>query len=172
MRNEEIERKFLVSGSYKHLSFRHTLIMQGYLSTEPERSVRVRIRGEKGYLTIKGKSSADGLSRFEWEKEISVEEAKQLMELCLPSSVIEKTRYEIRYENHIIEVDEFKGRNEGLTLAEIELTSLNDPIHLPEWLGKEVTGDIRYYNSMLAREPFCLWSSALKQESNTVIKNT
>ncbi|MGL4332087.1 MAG: CYTH domain-containing protein [Bacteroidales bacterium] len=160
--NEEIERKFLVSGSYKHLSFRHTHIMQGYISTEPERSVRIRIRGEKGYLTIKGISTSNGLSRFEWEKEISVEEAKQLMLLCLPSSVIEKIRYEIRHDNHIIEVDEFKGLNEGLILAEIELKSINDSIILPEWIGKEVTGDVRYYNSMLAQHPYNSWSSENK----------
>lgn len=162
MINEEIERKFLVSGSYKHLSFRHTHIMQGYISTEPERSVRIRIRGDKGYLTIKGKSTSNGLSRFEWEKEISVDEANQLMQLCLPSSVIEKTRYEIRHDNHIIEVDEFKGLNEGLILAEIELTSIHDSVNLPEWIGEEVTGDVRYYNSMLSRNPYKYWSSEVK----------
>lgn len=162
MINEEIERKFLVSGSYKHLSFRHTLIMQGYLSTEPERSVRIRIRGDKGFLTIKGKSTTNGLSRFEWEKEITIDEAKQLMLLCIPSSVIEKIRYEIRHDNHIIEVDEFKGLNEGLTLAEIELTDVNDQVNLPEWLGNEVTGDVRYYNSMLAQHPYSSWSQKVK----------
>lgn len=162
MINEEIERKFLVSGSYKHLSFRHTHIMQGYISTEPERSVRIRIRGEKGYLTIKGKSTSNGLSRFEWEKEISVDEAKQLMLLCIPASVIEKIRYEIRHNNHVIEVDEFKGLNEGLTLAEIELSGIDDKVDLPEWIGKEVTGDVRYYNSMLAQHPYNSWCSESK----------
>ncbi|MGL5318190.1 MAG: CYTH domain-containing protein [Bacteroidales bacterium] len=159
MSNVEIERKFLVSGPYKHLSFRHTKIMQGYISTEPERSVRVRIRDEKGYLTIKGISSEKGLSRFEWEKEISMDEALQLMQLCIPSSVIDKIRYEVRLDNHIIEVDEFKGLNDGLTLAEIELKNENETVLLPDWIGQEVTGDVRYYNSMLAQRPYQTWSS-------------
>lgn len=159
MINEEIERKFLVSGTYKPLSFRHTHIMQGYISTEPERSVRVRIRGEKGYLTIKGIGSSNGLSRLEWEKEITLDEAEQLIQLCEPNSIIDKIRYEIRHGNHIIEVDEFKGLNEGLTLAEIELKSEDEVISLPEWIGEEVTGDVKYYNSMLSKHPYNSWKS-------------
>ncbi|MGL5787193.1 MAG: CYTH domain-containing protein [Bacteroidales bacterium] len=156
--NREIERKFLVAGPFKSLSFCHTHILQGYISSNPERSVRIRLKGDKAFITIKGIGSSDGLSRFEWEKEISMEDAKQLMQLCEPTSVIDKIRYEIRHDNHIIEVDEFNGLNKGLVVAEIELTDENDAVDLPEWIGQEVTGDVRYYNSMLAKNPYSYWN--------------
>jgi adenylate cyclase len=154
----EIERKFLVtSDSYKTMAFANHEISQGYLNSTPERTVRVRIKGNKGYLTIKGKGSESGMSRFEWEKEIELSEAKLLLELC-EIGVISKTRYEIKVGNHIFEVDEFYGENEGLILAEIELQSEIEPFETPYWLGLEVTNDNRYYNSYLSQNPFLKWS--------------
>ena len=146
----EIERKFLVTSSeYKSLANRKSKISQGYLTKDPERTVRIRIRKGKGFLTIKGKSSKDGMSRFEWEKEIPIEEAQELIVLCLPT-IIEKTRYEVIYKGNLFEVDEFEGAHEGLILAEVELKSSKDVIELPSWIGKEVTGDNQYYNSFLS----------------------
>ena len=154
----EIERKFLVtSDSYKTMAFANHEIAQGYLNSTPERTVRVRIKGNKGYLTIKGKGSESGMSRFEWEKEIELSEAKLLLELC-EIGVISKTRYDIKVGNHIFEVDEFYGENEGLILAEIELQSEIEPFETPYWLGLEVTNDNRYYNSYLSQNPFLKWS--------------
>lgn len=153
---KEIERKFLVAGDYKQEAFNETRITQGYLSSVAERTVRVRIRGEKGYLTIKGKSSASGASRYEWEKEIDVNEATELLSLCEPN-IIDKTRFLVKSGNHIFEVDEFYGENEGLTVAEVELSSEDEPFVKPKWLGEEVTGDRRYYNSMLIKNPFRCW---------------
>jgi adenylate cyclase len=153
----EIERKFLVvSNAFKSDALRKKHIAQGYLSTHPERTVRVRIKGEKGYLTVKGKSNETGLSRFEWEKEISVEEAKQLLQLC-EKGVIEKIRYEIQVGEHLFEVDEFLGENEGLVLAEVELQSETEMFEKPSWLGIEVTQEDRYYNSYLSNKPFTKW---------------
>lgn len=152
----EIERKFLVKGTYKDLSFNQFHILQGYLSSQPGRTVRIRIQKEKGYLTIKGASNASGTSRFEWEKEIPVEEAKALFQLCEPGK-IEKTRYEIKVGKHTYEVDEFFGENQGLTVAEIELDDENEDFIRPSWLGEEVTGDARYYNSHLLKKPFSKW---------------
>ena len=153
----EIERKFLVtSDSYKTMAFAHHEIEQGYLNSTPERTVRVRIKGNKGYLTIKGKGNESGMSRFEWEKEIDLSEAKSLLELC-EIGVISKTRYEIKIGNHIFEVDEFYGENEGLIIAEIELQSEIDSFEKPTWLGAEVTNDERYYNSFLSKNPFKNW---------------
>jgi adenylate cyclase len=153
----EIERKFLiVSEAFKRDALRQNHIAQGYLNTHAERTVRVRIKGEKGYLTIKGESSATGLSRFEWEKEISVEEAKQLLLLC-EKGVIEKIRYEIHVGEHLFEVDEFLGENKGLIIAEVELQSETEQFEKPNWLGKEVTQDHRYYNSYLSQNPFSRW---------------
>ncbi len=153
----EIERKFLVtSDSYKTMAFAHHEIAQGYLNSTPERTVRVRIKGNKGYLTIKGKGNESGMSRFEWEKEIELSEAKSLLELC-EIGVISKTRYEIKIGNHIFEVDEFYGENEGLIIAEIELQSEIDSFEKPTWLGAEVTNDERYYNSFLSKNPFKNW---------------
>ena len=153
----EIERKFLVkSEGFKENSFVKNEISQGYLNSNPERTVRVRIKGNQGYLTIKGKGNETGLSRFEWEKEIPVNEAKTLLELC-ESGVINKTRYEIKFGNHVYEVDEFFGENEGLFLAEIELQSEDEAFEKPDWLGKEVTNIKKYYNSHLSKNPYKNW---------------
>ena len=153
----EIERKFLVaSNAFKSDALRKNNIAQGYLSAHTERTVRVRIKGEKGYLTIKGESNETGLSRFEWENEISVEEAKQLLLLC-EKGMIEKIRYEIQVGEHLFEVDEFLGENEGLVIAEVELQSESEIFEKPSWLGIEVTQDHRYYNSYLSQNPFTSW---------------
>ena len=155
---QEIERKFLIleTPDFRKQSFRKTRIVQGYLNSAPERTVRVRIRGEKGYLTIKGKSSSDGLSRFEWEREIPLFEAEELLKLC-EAGVIEKYRYEIKLGKHIFEADEFLGENKGLLLAEVELKQKNEEIEKPKWLGEEVTGNQKYYNSFLSKFPFREW---------------
>jgi len=154
--SQEIERKFLVKGEYKSQSVRSFRIVQGYLSSVTGRTVRIRIKGDKGYITIKGKSNESGVSRYEWEKEIPLNEAEELLLLCEPG-VIDKTRYEIRAGKHTIEVDEFYGDNNGLILAEIELESEAENYITPDWLGKEVTGDRRYYNSSLTKYPFRDW---------------
>ena len=151
--SKEIERKFLVRGDFKSQAFRSERIMQGYLSSVPERTVRVRIKGNEGFLTIKGQSNASGLTRYEWEKEIPVDEARELLQLSEPG-MIDKTRYFVQVGKHVFEVDEFYGENEGLILAEIELQSEDEPFEKPEWLGKEVTGDPRYYNAMLSKKPY------------------
>lgn len=153
---QEIERKFLVRGDFKAEAYKATHIMQGYLSHRP--SVRVRIGGETGYLTIKGPVSKSGMSRFEWEKEISIDEAMALLQLAEPGR-IDKTRYLIKNTDgkHIWEVDEFHGDNEGLIVAEIELDNEKEPFDKPEWIGEEVTGDPRYFNSALKNRPFKTW---------------
>ncbi|MEN8223980.1 MAG: CYTH domain-containing protein [Bacteroidota bacterium] len=154
---QEIERKFLVKGDFRSLVTKETRITQGYLSSVPERTVRARIKGDKGFLTIKGIGSESGASRFEWEKEVSVEEARSLLNICEPG-VIDKTRFIVPEQSGLkFEVDEFYGDNEGLTVAEIELPSEDHPFEKPEWLGEEVTGDVRYYNSMLMKTPFKSW---------------
>ena len=153
----EIERKFLVtSESFKEEAFAQNIIKQGYLSSVAERTVRVRIKGNKGFLTIKGISNEAGLSRFEWEKEIPVDEAEKLLLLC-ESGVIDKTRFEVKSGNHIIEIDEFYGENEGLIMAEIELQSETEAFEKPIWLGEEVTQNEKYYNSYLSKNPFRNW---------------
>jgi adenylate cyclase len=152
----EIERKFLVTGDYKSAATKQTRITQGYLSSVPERTVRVRIMGEKGYLTVKGASSASGASRYEWEKEISPEEARDLMAIC-EAGLIDKTRFLVPQGKHLFEVDEFYGENEGLVVAEIELGAEDESFEKPLWLGQEVTGDKRYYNAMLMKNPFKKW---------------
>ena len=152
----EIERKFLVAGEFRQDATDSFRLVQGYISADPDRTVRVRIKGDQGYLTIKGQSSADGLSRYEWEKEIPVEEARELMDLCGPG-VIDKTRYLVPCGGHTFDVDEFYGLNQGLVLAEIELEDEREAFQKPSWLGEEVTGDIRYYNSMLMKCPFTEW---------------
>jgi len=157
MANQEIEKKFLVKGDFKPLVVKETRITQGYLSSVPERTVRVRIIGDKGYLTIKGIGNKSGTSRFEWEREISVEDAKELLELCEPG-VIDKTRYIVKADGDLIfEVDEFHGDNDGLTVAEIELPTEDTPFTKPDWLGEEVTGDVKYFNSMLMKNPYNNW---------------
>ena len=153
----EIERKFLVSSDlFKSDALRKNHIAQGYLNSNIERAVRVRIKDKKGFLTIKGKSNETGLSRFEWEKEIPVDEAKALLQLC-EKGIIEKNRYEVKVGKHLFEVDEFMGENEGLLLAEIELESEAEVFEKPKWLGLEVTQDHRYYNSYLSNNPFTKW---------------
>ncbi len=157
----EIERKFLVkSDKFKTQSSKKFKIIQGFLNTHPERTLRIRIRGNQAFLTIKGKSSKNGLRRFEWEKEIPVVEAEELMKLCEPG-IIEKMRYLVEIEQHTFEVDEFFGENQGLIVAEIELNSENEPFEKPEWLGEEVTGEQCYYNSQLVKNPFINWKNKL-----------
>lgn len=154
---QEIEKKFLVtSDSYKSLSFKHTRITQGYLSSVPERVVRIRIKGDTGFITIKGKGNESGASRYEWEKEIPLAEAEELLKICEPG-VIDKTRYEVKAGDHIFEIDEFDGENKGLVVAEIELKSEKEQFEKPAWLGKEVTGEVKYYNAMLMKNPFSKW---------------
>lgn len=157
---QEIERKFLLkdTSAFKLDAFRSTKIVQGYLNSNPDRTVRLRIRDESAFLTIKGRSSENGMSRFEWEKELPVKEARELMELCEPGT-ISKTRYEVKLGDHIIEIDEFLEENKGLFLAEIELKSEDDEFQKPEWLGQEVTGDLQYYNSYLSKKPFKTWKT-------------
>lgn len=152
----EIERKFLVSGEYKSLAYDSRRIKQGYLNSNPGRTVRVRISDDKGYITIKGPTGQTGMSRFEWEKEISLQEAESLFLLCEPG-VIDKTRYLVRSGKHTFEVDEFYGENEGLVMAEIELTDEDEAFTKPAFIGIEVTGDRRYYNSELKKTPYTRW---------------
>jgi adenylate cyclase len=153
----EIERKFLVtSNTFKTDAFSQNKIAQGYLSSVPERTVRVRIKGDKGFITVKGISSDSGMSRFEWEKEIPVDEAENLLKLC-EKGIIDKIRFNVKIGNHTFEVDEFHGENEGLIIAEIELNSENEVFERPNWLGEEVTNDKRYYNSYLSNRPFKNW---------------
>lgn len=154
---QEIERKFLVtSDAYKKESVKRTRITQGYLSSVPESTVRVRIKGDKGYITIKGECNESGTSRYEWEKEIPVAEAEELLQICEPG-VIHKTRYEVNVGRFTFEVDEFYGENQGLVVAEVELLNENDRFDKPEWIGAEVTGDVRYYNSTLKKKPYTTW---------------
>ena len=153
---QEIERKFLVKGDYKTQAKKQTRITQGYLSSVPERTVRVRIKGEKGFITIKGIGNASGASRYEWEKEISVNEVKELLKLCEPG-IIDKTRFLVDAGKHTFEIDEFYGDNEGLTVAEVELSAEDEHFEKPEWLDNEVTGDVKYFNSMLMKNPYKDW---------------
>lgn len=153
---QEIERKFLVKGDYKQHAKKKTCIVQAYLSSVTERTVRVRIKGDKGFITIKGISNASGVSRYEWEKEIPVSEVEELLELCEPG-VIDKTRFLVYVGKHTFEVDEFYGDNEGLTVAEVELSDENEVFEKPEWLGEEVTGNPKYFNSMLMKNPYKNW---------------
>ncbi len=157
MEHSEIERKFLVvSDVYKDEAKSKTRITQGFLNTHPERTVRVRIMGEVGFLTIKGKSNTSGTTRFEWEKQIDKAEALSLMALCEPGS-IDKHRYEVPFKGKTFEVDEFLGENAGLVIAEIELDAEHETFEKPDWLGKEVTGEVAYYNSQLIHQPFSSW---------------
>lgn len=158
----EIERKFLVKGEFRHLAISQSRICQGYLSLDPQRTVRIRINGGKGYITIKGSSGQNDMSRFEWEKEIPDDEAELLLRLCLPG-VVEKVRYIVPVENLKYEVDVFFGENEGLVMAEVELESENQQVKLPYWIGTEVTGDRRYYNSYLAQNPYGNWPESERQ---------
>lgn len=153
----EIERKFLItSQDFKKEAFTQNRIKQGYLSSVPERTVRVRVKANHAFMTVKGASNDSGLSRFEWEKEITLEDANQLLLLC-EKGVIDKTRFEVKKGKHIYEIDEFYGENEGLIMAEIELNSENENFEKPSWLGQEVTSDNRYYNSYLSKNPYKNW---------------
>lgn len=157
MNNLEIERKFLVCGEdYKQLAFDSSRIKQGYICSSHGRTVRVRIRGGRGYLTIKGPSDSKGMSRYEFEKEISLDEAEQLFNICEPG-VIDKTRYLVKSGSHVFEVDEFYGDNEGLVMAEVELQSEDELFTKPHFIGREVTGDRRYYNGHLRKYPYVIW---------------
>lgn len=157
MSNQEIERKFLVKGNFKKFAVEHFDVIQGYLSRAPKRSVRVRIIEEKAFLTIKGIGNANGTTRYEWEKKIDLSDAKDLLRIC-KRGIIKKTRYIIpANDNLFFEVDLFKGKNKGLVVAEIELPTENAFFKKPNWLGKEVTGNKRYYNAMLAKNPFKEW---------------
>lgn len=155
----EIERKYLVKDqSYKDLAHKATPIVQGFLNTHPDRTVRVRISGDTAWITVKGRSNQAGTERFEWERSIAVAEARQLIPLCEPG-VISKTRYEVLHHGQRFEVDEFHDMNNGLVLAELELETEDTPVDKPDWLGEEVTGDIRYYNSTLSKQPYTTWNS-------------
>jgi adenylate cyclase len=153
----EIERKFLVKNlDFKTESFEKKHIKQGYLNADKNRTVRIRIADEKAFITIKGKSNKAGTTRFEWEKEIPLSEAEELLLLCEPS-IIEKHRYLIKKGTHTFEVDVFLGDNLGLLVAEIELNSENETFEKPIWLGNEVTGELKYYNSSISKLPFKNW---------------
>lgn len=154
---QEIERKFLVHSLDFIAEASHSQkIAQGYLNSTPERTVRIRIKDEKGFITIKGKGDESGTTRFEWEKEIELYEAEALLKLC-ESGAIDKTRYVIKKGSHTFEVDIFEGENNGLIVAEVELSDANETYEKPNWLGEEVTGDERYYNAYLSKKPFTSW---------------
>jgi adenylate cyclase len=153
----EIERKFLVTSlDFIKEAFKKNRIVQGFLNTHKERTVRVRLKGDNGFITVKGLSDNEGLTRFEWEKEITKDEAEALLKLC-ETGIIDKTRYEIKIEKHIYEVDVFHGDNEGLMIAELELENEREKFLKPDWLGEEVTGNIKYYNSQLSKQPYKSW---------------
>jgi CYTH domain-containing protein len=155
---QEIERKFLVkSDRFKNEAQNKYRIVQGFLNTHAERTVRVRIKGDEAFLTIKGKSNEAGTIRMEWEKEIAVKDAEALLAIC-EEGQIDKIRYEIGLGNHTFEVDEFSGNNKGLIVAEVELATEDEAFEKPNWLGEEVTGDVKYYNSQLSKKPFCDWN--------------
>ncbi len=146
----EIERKFLVKGEFRHLSAGEVTIFQAYLSVDPSRTVRLRIAGEKAFLTIKGRSEENDFARKEWELDLPVEVAEQMKEVCLPGT-IDKTRYLVPSGKHCFEVDVFHGANAGLIIAEIELEEEDEDFERPAWLGEEVTGKPEYYNSNLIK---------------------
>lgn len=152
----EIERKFLVNGDYKADAYESMIIRQGYLSLSGNSVIRIRIKGEKAFLTIKSALTEGIIKRHEWEYEIPVEDAREMLELC-GDVLIEKRRYLVQVGKHTFEVDEFYGKNEGLRIAEVELESEDEPFEKPEWLGAEVTGNVRYYNSFLSIHPYTEW---------------
>lgn len=157
MSGVEIERKFLVVGdAYRAMAYSSSRMRQGYICVMSGKTVRVRMRDAKGYLTIKGPSHDGGLSRYEFEKEITPDEASHLLALC-EGSIIDKTRYLVRQGSHVFEVDEFHGDNEGLVIAEVELSAPDEPFDKPPFIGAEVTGDRRYYNSFLSHHPYSTW---------------
>lgn len=153
----EIERKFLVKNDvFKKESFQQKIIKQGYLNSDKNRTVRIRISDHQGFITVKGVSNASGTTRFEWEKEIDVTEATEMLSLC-ETTIIDKNRFLVESGKHIFEIDEFYGDNQGLIIAEIELNSENETFEKPTWLGAEVTGNAKYYNSYLSKFPFSTW---------------
>lgn len=158
----EIERKFLVCGDFKDQAFNSTHILQGYIASGNGRTVRVRIRDEKGYLTIKGPSDISGIARYEFEREIPLSDAQDLMKICEPG-IIDKTRYLVKSPDgaHTFEVDEFYGDNEGLVMAEVELTNEQEYFEKPSFIGREVTGDCRFYNSHMRKNPYKFWKDSL-----------
>ncbi|MCU0408482.1 MAG: CYTH domain-containing protein [Bacteroidales bacterium] len=155
---KETERKYLIKGEFRNLAFRKSRISQGYLSSAPGRTVRVRINEGKGFLTVKGPAEKNGITRYEWEIEIGLQDAEELLLLCEPG-IIEKTRYYISHEGFVIEADVFHGENEGLLMAEVELENESDSFTIPEWFGEEVSGNPMYYNSYLRENPFKSWKS-------------
>ena len=162
MAHYETERKFLVVGEFKSQSYNATRIQQGYIASNNGRTVRVRIRGDKGYLTIKGPSGLKGITRYEYDTEIPLDDARELMEICEPG-IIDKTRYLVKSPDgrHTWEIDEFYGDNEGLVLAEVELSHESEEFQKPEFIGREVTGDRRFYNSHMRSYPFKLWKEEI-----------
>jgi len=166
MSGQEIERKFLVRGDgYRKAALSSTRIRQGYIMSQGGRNVRVRIRGDKGYLTIKGPSQNGGLSRYEFETAITLDEAEHLMALCEPG-IIDKRRYLVPSPDgrHTFEVDEFYGGNAGLVMAEVELGNEQEPFKKPDFIGKEVTGDGRFYNSHMRKMPYVMWRGTIPPE--------
>lgn len=153
---QEIERKFLVKGEFKSQAYKQSRLMQGYICSNKGRTVRVRISDDKGFLTIKGPTNSSGTTRYEWEKEIPLSDAQALMELC-EGGIINKTRFYVRSGEHVFEVDEFYDTNQGLILAEVELHAENEAFVKPDFIGEEVTGDVRYYNSQLMKHPYSTW---------------
>lgn len=157
MKNTEIERKFLILNlEFKKEAFKKERIIQGFLSSVPERTVRVRLIADAGFITVKGIGNESGTTRFEWEREISRQEAESLLEICEPG-IIDKERYFVELGGHIFEIDEFALDNEGLVMAEVELKNEEDLFEKPHWLGEEVTGQKKYYNSSLVKHPFRHW---------------
>lgn len=153
----EIERKFKVreGTDYKSMAYHKSEIVQGYIPTL-SCAIRVRKNAEKTYLTIKGTTKASGISRYEFEKEITAEEFKQLLSMCHPNH-IEKTRYLIKNGKHVIELDEFHGQNKGLIMAEIELSHPDEPFEKPDFLGEEISQERKYHNAHLVLNPYCEW---------------
>lgn len=164
MAHYETERKFLVVGDFKSQSYNATRIQQGYIASNNGRTVRVRIRGDKGYLTIKGPSGLKGITRYEFDTEIPLDDARELMEICEPG-IIDKTRYLVKSTDgrHTWEIDEFYGDNEGLVLAEIELSHESEDFQKPDFIGREVTGDRRFYNSHMRSYPYRLWKEEISE---------
>ena len=154
----EIERKFLVkNNSFKQESFAEKSMKQGYLNSNKNRTVRIRITDDKAFITVKGNSNSTGVSRFEWEKEIDKLEAEELLLLC-ETTIIEKNRFYVKSHQHVYEIDEFFGDNYGLIIAEVELKNEDEAYTKPLWLGEEVTGRKKYYNSKLSKNPFKDWN--------------
>lgn len=160
----EIERKFLVKrdDAFRKGVSSSSVIAQGYMDVKGA-TVRIRLRDEKAYLTIKGPSFDGGISRYEFEREIPVEDAREMLKLCR-GGLVEKVRHLVPYEGHTFEVDEFRGANEGLLFAEVELQSENEPFAKPEWLGPEVTGNRHFYNKGLLANPYPNWKNEVPEE--------